>query len=304
MRLLHLLICLMALAGSPSWAQANLKIYNFMRTTKISVDVIQATVPFKPGILSREQQVKIHGSLFVPQNDELIGTTFKSPFPLAVFSHGTHGGGPRSWDGGPSVDTENNPAVLALLQSGYAVFQPIRKGRNSIHLLETSPVSPEDAEPTKGPCSESRDQEALDSAVADTTALMGALKAAGMTAIDFSQVIFVGHGRGSVVSLELASRGFPGLVAVLNFVGGWHSEPCGSFSVKKMEEFGSRVKIPVYSFYGDQDRSYPISTVERFLVSLSRNPMGRSIVYKGLNNDLLYKPSAWWDDLQPVIRRP
>lgn len=297
---LIVLLALSCLFYAKALHAQNMGTFYFMRNVKVSVEIIQAVVPFKAGLFSREEMVKISGVLFLPQDDAFLGQEYKKPYPLAIVNHG-------SQDSGAAIQLEYSPFVALLLKEGYAVFQPIRKGFYSSGFTEVPAISPQSSEPVNTGCSMSAYQSGIKSAAEDVFTLTNVLLKSGRTDINFSRIILAGSSRGGILSLSLAISGFPGLIGVINFVGGWHGEASGycysTFNSTKFKEFAEKLTVPSVSFYAATDTYYSLSAMEGYVSSLSKNPKSKNFIITGYDHrTLLHSPSAWEKEVLEILR--
>jgi dienelactone hydrolase len=258
-------------------------------------ETITTTVPFKSGLFSSVQQVQISGVLWTPN---AVPGTANSKIPLVVYSHGSQN--PKD---GSRVDyiVRAGDTVLTMLKQGSAVFMPIRKG---FYLSgKPSTISADDSEPVD--CrSFSLQENGLMSAKSDVLALLRVIEK--RSDLDTNKIVLAGQSRGGFVSLALAADGLPGVVGVLNFSGGWHGEPCSpgaGFNQIKLKEFGARIKVPVYSYYGDSDPYYSTGYVTTFLQLLAKNEKARGqIVLSGGHSAARGSYDIWGKDLIEMMK--
>ncbi len=258
-----------------------------------SQEVVKATVPFKAlGLFSSEKQVEVTGVLLTLTDDT------KRPYPLVIFNHG-------SQDGGTTLNHSVMPITLHLLSQGVAVFIPARKGFN-LKFHEKSSVTADSSEP--GDCrSQPLSEFGLKSAKQDVTALFEALKAKKFDYLNTDKVVLAGSSRGGFLSLELAADKLPGVVGVVNFSGGWSSEPCPGnsafFNTKKFKEFGEKIDVPVVSFYGDRDSYYSTQYVDGFLQLLSVNKKAVGQILPGQNHSGgINSPAIWSAKVMELLK--
>lgn len=247
---------------------------------KFLEETITTTIPYLTGFFSKEEkQIQISGVLRTPYGNHPI------PYPLMIYSHG-------SQDGGVQAISDGLPPIIQIfLARGYATYSPIRKGFNR-KGMPPSELNADRSEPIA--CNNySYSEEGLQSAMADTKALYNMLTK--KAEIDLTNVTLMGHSRGGFLSLALAADGLPGVVKVLNFSGGWLSERCySSFNSGKFEEFSKKIKVPILSFYGDNDRYYSIQNIRYNLRLLEKGGMSSGYILPDGNHSLLFRNLEFW----------
>ncbi len=246
-------------------------------------EVIATKVPYTAGIFFKEQTVvEISGVLWMPCKD------YPKPYPLVIYSHGSQHGGVQP------IPQRRSLIGRIFTERGYAVFAPIRKGFNR-RGSPSSEANSYSTEPTS--CNNLQENESgLQSAISDTRALFDVLRSTKRDEIDFTKITLTGHSRGGFLAIALAANGFPGVVRVINFSGGWTGENCDSgYTHSKFGEFGRNIKIPVNSFYGDMDNYYGERFIDTSVKTLERGgtPSTLNIIQGARHNLVFDLPDIW-----------
>lgn len=238
-------------------------------------EIVTAKVPYKASYFSSEKQVEVYGVLWTPRVKK--GEVAKK-MPLFIMSHGSQGPNVKN-----IVNVQADGATLTLIENGFAVFAPVRKG---FRRKDDPPsdVNVDSSEPID--CRSWPAQEAgLKSAKDDTKAL---IKELGQRVdIDLTRIVLAGHSRGGFLSLALAADQTPGVVGVINLVGAWHSEPCPSgsaYNSTKFDAFGKEIKVPVLSYYGTADPFYPEDMARKFINLLAQNKKAIGVMTPGYHH--------------------
>ncbi len=218
------------------------------------------------------EEITLRGFLALP-----VGSGVKPPYKLFVRNHGSQDGGTHFPY--PDFDVGIDRYVLP---KGYAIFRPYRKGFSSGQL----PRSEANAETYEPRSCNVGNQEGVASAVSDVKAFLKVLTS--RDDLDMKNIITYGQSRGGVVALALAAENYPGVVGVLQTVGGWLSEatwggaPCGaSFNETLFREFGEKIKVPVLSLYGSIDKYYGVPHIKTLLSYLGKHAPADWMISEG-----------------------
>lgn len=158
------------------------------------------------------------------------------PFPTLIFHHGATAGG-------------RDPALAGWFTArGWAVILPSRRGRGG---SEGSEDEGDGCEPTAALAGAER-------ALRDIDAITPALLAQPF--VDRSRVAVGGVSRGGLLAISWSGRQRAVPRAVINFVGGWLSERCGSVDEVNPVLFrrGGAFDRPTLWLYGDKDPLYSL----------------------------------------------
>jgi dienelactone hydrolase len=238
-------------------------------------EIITAKTPFKAGFFSSEKEVEVYGVLWTPR---LKKGEQPKKLPLFVMNHGSQGPTVKN-----IVNVRADGATITLIENGFAVFAPVRKGFRRAGDPPTD-ISVDSSEPIA--CNSWPAQEAgLKSAKDDVKALLAQLK--GRQDVDTNRIVLAGHSRGGFLSLALAAEQLQGLLGVINLVGAWHSEPCPSgpsYNNGKLAQFAKEANVPIFSYYGTKDTFYPEEVARGFVQILSQNKKAVSEMTSGYNH--------------------
>ena len=212
-----------------------------------------------PPAPSNEQMVRIPVTvreLFGTKQVMLEGTTYRpngdGPFPLAVLNHGS----PRNAADRRARTRERYAQQSAwFLARGFAVVVPMRRGYAG---------SEGDWAEGGGPCDRANWHLASRESAKDIRAAVDFMHA--LPFVDRSRVVLVGQSAGGFGVLALASEGFEGLKAVINFAGGRGSPEAGrncsaETVISSMGQFGRTTKVPTLWIYTENDSYFPVSMI-------------------------------------------
>jgi dienelactone hydrolase len=187
------------------------------------------------------------GSLSLSLEATLYLPDGAGPFPLVVLSHGT----PRD----PRLRVSQGRIRYALqswefVNLGFAVVIPMRRGYGNSEGAYAE---------AEGRCDQALFYEAGLESARDLLATVRFMAARPF--IDPRRIILAGHSTGGFASLALASRGFPGLVAVINFGGGRGSRKGGNCSplnlIEACQMYGRTSRVPTLWIYCENDTYFP-----------------------------------------------
>lgn len=249
-------------------------------------EVITAKTPFKAGFFSSEKEVEVYGVLWTPR---LKKGEQPKKLPLFVMNHGSQNSQTKE-----VVTAQADGSVLTLLENGFAVLAPIRNG-----FRRATDPSPEVRVGISEP--ESCDWSTLDLGVTSAKNSVKSVvrKLQGREDIDLSRIVVAGQSRGGFLALALAAEQTMGVVGVVNLVGGWHREPCGSsgnsYNMAKLAQFAKEIKVPIFSYYGTKDAFYSEEAVRTFVGILAENKGAVGVITPGYNH------SAHRRDYEPWV---
>lgn len=185
------------------------------------------------------QEIFLEATLFLPDGP--------GPFPLVVLSHGTT----RE----PALRLSQKRLRYEIqswefVHWGFAVVIPMRRGYGN---------SGGDYAEEEGLCEQALFYEAGLESAKDLLATVRFLSAKPY--IDPQKIILAGHSTGGFASLAVASRGFPGLLGVINFGGGRGSMKEKNCSPPRLaevfEKFGRATRVPTLWIYAEDDTYFP-----------------------------------------------
>lgn len=173
------------------------------------------------------------------------------PFPLLVLSHGT----PR--EARQRLERQRfEVQSWIFVKMGFAVIIPMRRGYGR---SEGSYAEEE------GDCERARYYEAGLASASDLLATVRYMQA--QPYIGGRQVVLAGHSSGGFGSLALASRGFPGLLGVINFSGGRGARAdqiCDPPAlIDAFARFGRTCRVPTLWIYSENDTYFRAPLVQQ-----------------------------------------
>ena len=157
------------------------------------------------------------------------------PFPLAVISHSHHTGDPKDQD-----RFRPTTAVRYLLQRGYAVVVPMRRGFSKSGGWAVSRGCDFDGNAKKQ--------------AEDVAGVLEYVSTQGWA--DKSSVIAIGYSHGGLATLALGTLAVPGLKGTVNFAGGARNTECVSWQYHLAADAAELSKgnhVPSLWIYGDND---------------------------------------------------
>jgi dienelactone hydrolase len=192
-------------------------------------------------LLRGEATIKLEATLYKPKG--------AGPFPLVVYSHTSTGAGKI-----PASRTLR-PEMLAafLVDRGIAVLAPMRRGRGASEGSYDEPYH----------CNHGSHSSGLENAIEDTDAAIAYART--LPYLDTTRIILAGASRGGILSVIYAARRPDGVVAVVNFVGAWTSEPCSrGFHESVLEEAGKAARVPSFWLYAENDSLLSVEDAKRY----------------------------------------
>lgn len=181
------------------------------------------------------------------------------PFPVAVINHGSSAGQPKA-----TQAWEREAAYL--VDKGYAVLAPMRKGRgrSTGQSLESEDRNCDPESWTPGVQDALRDLDAtLQWAAAQPWARPHAVLMAGVSRGGFLAVAYAAQGRYR-----------QDVHAVVNFVGGWVAQAedqCPQdFNLLSFQRLGAQARTPMLWLYGAGDRYYGDDAVRAYAQAFNR----------------------------------
>jgi len=241
---------------------------------------------YQETIVTVERLAVMRGTLWLPVGQSKVSP----PYKLAIANHGSQDNGSHFSKSDPGY----SGFVAGLLKMGMAVLTPYRTGF-SAGELPRSLVSPESTEPVS--CDVDSSQ-GLASAVTDVKTYLKVV----LERKDISKegVFFTGFSRGGMVALEMAADGYPGISisGVVNAAGRWLSETwsaqpwCGTaVNDRFFRGFGEKVKVPVFSIYGDSDEKHSVHSIKSNLAYLGKNGPSEYVIVGGSGHWITFNDS-------------
>ncbi|MGX7707057.1 alpha/beta hydrolase family protein [Methylobacterium sp. Gmos1] len=222
-----------------------------LKADAASLDWSEPQTVFVDGPLENGATTRLEVALFRPSGP--------GPFPLLVFNHGSTGLGRD-----PAAFTRTYwsfPVADELVRRGWMVAFPQRRGRGRSDGLYDEGFDPDRSRgyTCDAPVALAGAERALD----DVEAAVAALRRRDDVAA--GPIVVAGQSRGGVLSVAFAGR-HPNLVrGVVNFVGGWLGEGCGSAAEVNASLFRRGGAFPGSTLwlYGHHDPYYSVAHSRR-----------------------------------------
>jgi dienelactone hydrolase len=219
----------------------------------------------------------------------LIGTLFQpagdGPHPVIVLSHGSPG---RATDRKLMGRYRVIPQIRALVDHGFAVLVPIRRGYGD--------STAEYAE-SFGPCHDPSYEKTGEESARDIRAAIAYART--RSSLDSSKIVLMGQSAGGFASIAAASMGLNGVVAVVNLSGGRGGNginglPCRPDRMAEViARYSTSLRVPVLWFYVENDKYFgPAASRSWFSAFESVGGKGRLIIHPPYGDDghlLFYK---------------
>ena len=235
----------------------------------------------------------------------LIGTLFQpagdGPYPVIVLSHGSPG---RAADRKLMGRYRVIPQIKALLDHGFAVLVPIRRGYGN--------STAEYAE-SFGSCHEPMYEKTGEESARDIRAAVAYART--RPSLDSTKIVLMGQSAGGFASIAAASMGLNGVVAVVNLSGGRGGNginglPCRPDRMAELiARYSISLRVPVLWFYVENDKYFgPVVSRSWFSAFESGGGKGRLIVHPPYGDDghlLFYKEAAvpiWMHELNRFFK--
>lgn len=242
--------------------------------------VVSVNVPLTSCFLGcGGRETTLRGKLWLPTGGEA-----KPPYKLFVSNHGAQYGVSHF----KTAQTQKDTIVGLLLQNGYAILLPYRKGFSADDL----PKSDTSAETYESTWCSNDMSPGLASAVADVKAYLKAVST--RDDLDMKKIIMSGQSRGAVVALALAAEEYPGIIGVVNRSGMWVGESrldggscsASSYNTPFFKNFGERIKVPTLSIYGGKDQLYGMAGIKNLLSYLGKHAPADHVIIEDAGHTL------------------
>jgi pimeloyl-ACP methyl ester carboxylesterase len=217
----------------------------------------------------------------------------QGPFPLLVFNHGSTGRGtvPRLF-----AETVMSPEIADFfVKKGWMVAFPQRRGRGKSDGIYDEGFAPDR---TQGySCDPTRSLPGADRALDDIKAAGEALRQRPDVAA--GRFLVGGVSRGGMLAIAYAGTYPEQVLGVLNFVGGWLGEGCGTAGDINGALFqrGGKFDRPTLWLYGQHDSYYSIehsrSNFDAFRGAGGNGEFFEFAVPNGIGHGVLGYPSLW-----------
>jgi dienelactone hydrolase len=195
-----------------------------------------------------------HRSAMLPDGSrpiELEGTLYRPPgaeaAPLAIINHGSTGG----YRIDPTQTMRHEAEALWLLERGFAVLVPMRRGRGRSEGIFGEELDLRNCAP------------GLAEAVEDLASAMA--YGCALPCVQRRPVLLLGQSRGGFLSTVFAARDAAEVGGVISFAGGWVGRSPfndGSFNTEILAEAGATARVPQLWIYGERDSHYSAEHIE------------------------------------------
>jgi len=191
------------------------------------------------------------------------------PFPLVIINHGKAPGNPHL-----QKETDYFWQSLELVKRGYAVISPTRSGFGSSGGNHNDPGS---------------NLAAAARAWADDVDVTVSY-AKTLPFIDPNHIVIIGQSEGGLVTVAYGERRTPGVLGLINIVGGLRSSKPGweSNDLNAFRSFGAKTgSLPVLFFYGTNDSHWGDGTNSRewFAAYQEGNPAAQYYDFGNFGSD-------------------
>lgn len=223
------------------------------------------------------------------------------PFPTLIFNHGSTGDGN---DPALFLRTYESPAIARMFnERGWLVIFPQRRGRGASDGLYDEGFEPDRSGYS---CEPSISLAGLVRAERDLDAVLAYLDRHGK--VDSERLLLGGVSRGGILSLAYAGEHPGRFLGVLNFVGGWIGEGCGTAEAVNTPTFvqAARFRGPTLWLYGEDDPFYSIEHSQKnFRAFQGAGGSGEFVRYalgEGANGHaLLGHPELWSERVSAFV---
>src|SRR5581483_9447615 len=179
--------------------------------------------------------ITLEGTLYRPEDPE--------DTPLAIFNHGSTGG---MFD--PRITFHQEAEALWLMQQGFTVLVPMRRGRGA----------------SEGVFGEEQSLGSMRQGFEEAMDDLASASAYGRTlpGVQDGPVLLAGQSRGGILSAAYARRNPDDIAGVMNFAGGWAGEAYnGAFNIELLAEAGGTAGAPQLWLYGERDSYYGVEHI-------------------------------------------
>jgi dienelactone hydrolase len=175
------------------------------------------------------------------------------PHPVAIFHHGSTGGGNVPL----SVTLRPSRQAAFFVGQGLAVLAPMRRGRGASDGVYAE---------REGPCEAHTLSAGVMRAIEDADAALAYLRAQPWA--DPARVLVAGQSRGGLLAVAYAAERPGAARGVINFAGGWTSQRCDDagrgFNQAAFAAAGGRTRIPMLWLYAEEDSYYSAAWIRRY----------------------------------------
>ena len=280
--MLRNLALLLALwAAVPAWAQDDSWLAALGNPRELDTQLREeiVSIPLRDAT-AQEKAFPLTGTLFQPQGP--------GPFAVVVLNHGS-----------PATGRDRDrmgryrlmPQVGALVQRGFAVLVPMRRGYGA---------SPGDFVEGAGSCE--RGQRYAQAGAESARDVLSAVDfVRTRPALDATRIVLMGQSAGGFASLAAAGRAPAGVVAVVNLSGGRGGNgkdgmPCAPEALAALVAgYAASTRVPVLWFYTENDKYFgPAASRAWFAAFEQAGGQGRLVLHPPYGNDghLLFYDAA------------
>jgi dienelactone hydrolase len=192
----------------------------------------------------------------VPHTIQLEATLYRPArvgrLPLVIFKHGSTGPGVIP----PSLTLRYEAQAHYFLQRGYAVLSPMRKGRGRSEGTYAEPYQ----------CNTTAVATGVASAMEDVDGVLEFML--HQSYVDTDQLLLAGISRGGYWSVVYAGNGkYRGrLKGVINFVGGWMGDGCGTdLNSPGYTDAAPHISFPTLWLYATGDAYYSPQAIQGYV---------------------------------------
>lgn len=192
-------------------------------------------------------------------NQALISTLFQppgaGPFPVIVLSHGAPG---KAADRQVMGRYRLLPQIMALMQRGYAVLVPMRRGYGATGGTYAESF---------GNCFDAKFEKTGEQSARDLRSAVAFIRS--RPELDANRVVLMGQSAGGFASLAAGSLQLPGVVALLNFAGGRGGNginglPCSPDAMAGvLAAYARTSKVPALWLYAQNDLYFGPASVSK-----------------------------------------
>lgn len=203
-----------------------------------SEQIVRIPLSKRPG------KVELEATIIKPHGD--------GPFPLAVFNHGKAPG---------KASLQKRARYLAaghaLVRRGFVVLMPMRQGFSQ-----------------SGGTYRSMGCDVTANARNQADDVIAAIDfARTLPYVDAKKIVVMGTSHGGLTTIALGEREVPGLLGLVNFVGGLRQQECKGWEdnlVHAFAELGKAARYPSLSLYGDNDSYWSPDLSQRIFAAYSQ----------------------------------
>ncbi len=220
----------------------------------------------------------------------------QGPFPTLLFNHGSVGNGNDTRE---VTHTVTYPELAGFFnERGWMVVFPQRRGRGKSGGRYAEGWRPEAG---RYACDPAAALGGLNHALQDMDAVAQHLSS--RADVDPARMLIGGHSKGGILAMVFAAQQARRFTGVLNFVGGWVGERCGTADTINTPSFVQSAAFagPTLWLYGQRDPFYSLDHSQRnFAAFLSAGGQGafHTLTLGMLRNDhQIVRHRALWETI-------